>query len=120
MPSSTHGRGCAPVNAAVTALLHVLAPHATAGPALMETASGSAAGLVDALDRHLPATTPTDAHGSTGDGADPRLPPPVSPSLAVPVETVRLLLGAWQRIVLVDLNADNRRRQVRFSFVVSC
>jgi len=47
------------------------------------------------------------------------LPALVSPSLAVPVEAGRLLLGVWQRIVLVDLNPDNRRRQVRFSFIVS-
>jgi secondary thiamine-phosphate synthase enzyme len=101
-------------------LLHVFAPHATAGLALMETGSGSEADLIDALDRLLPRDHPyRHAHGSKGHGADHLLPALVSPSLAVPVEAGRLLLGVWQRIVLVDLNPDNRRRQVRFSFVVS-
>ena len=27
------------------------------------------------------------------------------------------LLGTWQRVVLVDLNADNPRRSVRLSFL---
>jgi len=87
----------------------------------METGSGSEADLIDALDRLLPSDHPyRHAHGSKGHGADHLLPALVSPSLAVPVQAGRLLLGVWQRIVLVDLNADNRRRQVRFSFVVSC
>jgi secondary thiamine-phosphate synthase enzyme len=94
-------------------LLHVFAPHATAGLALTETGSGSEADLIDALDRLLLRDHPY-RHG-----ADHLLPALVSPSLAVPVEAGRLLLGVWQRIVLVDLNPDNRRRQVRFSFVMS-
>jgi len=86
----------------------------------METGSGSEADLIDALDRPLPRDHPyRHAHGSKGHGADHLLPALVSPSLAVPVEAGRLLLGVWQRIVLVDLNPDNRRRQVRFSFIVS-
>lgn len=101
-------------------LLHVFAPHATAGLALMETGSGSEADLVDALDRLLPRDDRyRHTHGSRGHGADHLLPALVSPSLTVPVEAGRLLLGTWQRIVLVDLNADNRRRQVRLSFVAS-
>src|SRR5512132_3118032 len=78
-------------------LLHVFAPHATAGLALMETGSGSEADLIDALDRLLPRDHPyRHAHGSKGHGADHLLPALVSPSLAVPVEAGRLLLGVWQ------------------------
>jgi len=101
-------------------LLHVFAPHATAGLALMETGSGSEADLVDALDRLLPRDDRyRHRHGSKGHGADHLVPAIVGPSLTVPVQAGTLLLGTWQRIVLVDLNADNRRRQVRFSFVAS-
>src|SRR6185436_6329369 len=108
--SRSHGDG----------LLHVFAPHATAGLALMETGSGSEADLVDALDRLLPRDDRyRHRHGSKGHGADHLLPAIVGPSLTVPVQAGTLLLGTWQRIVLVDLNADNRRRQVRFSFVAS-
>ena len=30
---------------------------------------------------------------------------------------VRLMLGTWQRICLVDTNVDNQQRHVRFSFL---
>ncbi len=56
-------------------------------------------------------------HGSPGHGADHLLPVLVSPSLVVPVVDGRLALGTWQRVVLVDLNADNPRRHVRISFL---
>jgi secondary thiamine-phosphate synthase enzyme len=101
-------------------LLHVFAPHATAGLALMETGSGSEADLVDALERLLPRDERyRHSHGSPGHGADHLLPVLVSPALTIPVEAGELLLGTWQRIVLIDLNADNPVRYVRFSFLVS-
>jgi len=56
-------------------------------------------------------------HGSAGHGADHVLPVLVSPSVVVPVRDGRPLLGTWQSIVLVDLNADNPRRTLRFSFL---
>lgn len=99
-------------------LVHVFAPHATAGLGLMETGSGSEADLAATLDRLLPRDESyRHQHGSPGHGADHLLPVLVSPSLTVPVEGGRLLLGTWQSIVLVDLNADNRRRQLRLSFL---
>src|SRR4029453_12595836 len=99
-------------------LLHVFAPHATAGIALMELGSGSEADLVDALGRLLPRDDRyRHRHGSPGHGADHLLPVIVSPSLSVPVQDGRMLLGMWQSVVFVDLNADNPRRRVRFPFV---
>lgn len=99
-------------------LLHVFVPHATAGVALMETGSGSEADLVAALVRLLPRDDRyRHRHGSPGHGADHVLPALISPSSSVPVEAGRLLLGTWQSVVLVDLNADNPRRQVRLTFL---
>jgi len=100
-------------------LLHVFAPHATVGLALIETGAGSDHDLVDLLEEHL---LPRDdryrhAHGSPGHGADHLLPAIVSPSLSVPVLDGRLALGTWQSIVLVDTNRDNPRREVRLSFL---
>ena len=101
-------------------LLHVFAPHATVGLALMETGSGSEADLVDALERLLPRHIRYHhAHGTPGHGADHLLPVLVSPALTIPVEAGSLLLGTWQRIVLIDLNADNPIRHVRLSFLAS-
>lgn len=99
-------------------LLNVFAPHATAGVALMETGSGSEHDLTAALERLLPRRERyRHSHGSPGHGADHVLPAIISPSLVVPVQAGRLLLGTWQRIVLVDLNADNPHRQVRLTFL---
>jgi secondary thiamine-phosphate synthase enzyme len=99
-------------------LLSVFAPHATAGVALMELGSGSEPDLGEALERLLPRDDRyRHRHGSPGHGADHLLPVLVSPSLVIPVVGGRMALGTWQSVVLVDLNADNPERRVRFSFV---
>jgi secondary thiamine-phosphate synthase enzyme len=99
-------------------LLHVFAPHATAGLALLELGSGSDEDLEDLLARLLPRDDRyRHRHGAPGHGADHLLPVLVSPSLVVPVLDDRPALGTWQSLVLVDLNGDNPRRQVRLSFV---
>jgi secondary thiamine-phosphate synthase enzyme len=99
-------------------LLSVFAPHATAGVALMETGAGSEPDLEELLDRLLPRDDRyRHRHGAPGHGADHLLPVLVSPSLTIPVLDGRPALGTWQSIVLVDLNRNNPRRQVRLSFV---
>jgi secondary thiamine-phosphate synthase enzyme len=99
-------------------LVHVFAPHATAGLALMELGSGSESDLIELLDRVLPRDDRyRHRHGSAGHGADHVLPALVSPSLVLPVVGGRVQLGTWQSVVLVDLNADNPRRKVRLSFL---
>ena len=99
-------------------LLNVYAPHATAGVAVMETGSGSETDLDELVGRLLPRDERyVHAHGSSGHGADHLLPVLVSPSLTVPVADGSPLLGIWQRIVLVDYNADNPERQLRLSFL---
>jgi secondary thiamine-phosphate synthase enzyme len=99
-------------------LLSAFAPHATAGLALLEVGSGSEGDLEDVLTRLLPRDDRyRHRHGAPGHGADHVLPALVSPSVVVPVLEGRLALGTWQSLVLVDLNGDNPRRQVRLSFV---
>lgn len=101
-------------------LLHVFAPHATAGLALMELGSGSEADLGELLERLLPRDDRyRHRHGAPGHGADHLLPVLISPSLTLPVVDGRVELGTWQSIVFVDLNADNPRRRVRLSFLGS-
>lgn len=99
-------------------LLHVFLPHATAGLALMETGSGSEADLEDLLERLLPRDDRyRHRHGSVGHGGDHLLPVLVSPSLTLPVEDGRLVLGTWQSVVVVDPNRENDRRRLRLSFL---
>jgi secondary thiamine-phosphate synthase enzyme len=99
-------------------LLHVFVPHATAGIALMETGSGSEedleavlAGLFPRDDRY------THRHGSLGHGGDHLLPVLVAPSIVIPVEGGELMLGTWQRVVVIDPNRENNARSVRLSFL---
>ena len=99
-------------------LLHVFVPHATAGLALMETGSGSERDLEEVLDRLLPREDRyTHRHGSVGHGGDHLLPAFVTPSLVIPVENGRPVLGTWQSVVVIDPNRDNDVRRVRLSFV---
>ena len=99
-------------------LLHVFVPHATAGLALMETGSGSERDLEEVLDRLLPREDRyTHRHGSVGHGGDHLLPAFITPSLVLPVEDGRPVLGTWQSVVVIDPNRDNDLRRVRLSFV---
>ena len=99
-------------------LLHVFLPHATAGLALMETGSGSESDLEELLGRLLPRDDRyAHRHGATGHGGDHLLPVLVSPSLTLPVESGRLVLGTWQRVVVVDPNRENDERRLLLTFV---
>jgi secondary thiamine-phosphate synthase enzyme len=125
----THGRLVTDITQRVQAfvargggdgLLHLFLPHATAGLALMETGSGSEADLEEAIERLLPRDDRyAHRHGSTGHGGDHLLPAFVSPSLVLPVEGGRLVLGTWQSVVIVDPNRENDRRSVKLRFVGS-
>lgn len=84
----------------------------------METGSGSEVDLVSALVRLLPRDDRyRHRHGDLGHGADHLLPALVSPSIVLPVDEGEAMLGTWQRVVLVDLNADNPHRRVRLSLL---
>jgi secondary thiamine-phosphate synthase enzyme len=102
-------------------LLSIFVPHATAGLVVVELGAGSDEDLVAALDRLLPRDEGRyrHRHGSPGHGADHVLPLLAPPSLTVPVIAGRLALGTWQSIALLDPNADNDRRRIRLSFLVS-
>jgi secondary thiamine-phosphate synthase enzyme len=99
-------------------LLHVFVPHATAGVALLELGSGSDDDLLSALRELLPADDRwRHAHGSAGHGRSHVMPALIPPYATIPVLGGRLALGTWQSVALVDLNVDNRQRQVRLSFL---
>jgi secondary thiamine-phosphate synthase enzyme len=104
--------------AASDGLLNVFVPHATAGLAVIETGAGSEDDLEEAIDRLLPREDRyRHRHGSTGHGADHVLPAFVPPSLVLPVHGGQVVLGTWQRIVIVDTNRENNSRSVVLSLV---
>ena len=99
-------------------LLNVFVPHATAGVALIETGSGSEADLRDTIERILPtADIYRHRHGSLGHGRDHVMPAIISPSVTIPVDRGRMLLGTWQSVCLVDPNGDNPHRNVRLTLL---
>lgn len=99
-------------------LLHVFAPHATAGLAVMELGSGSDIDLLSVLSELLPADDRwRHAHGSRGHGRSHVLPTFLPPYATLPVVAGSLSLGSWQSVALVDLNVDNPDRSVRLSFL---
>ncbi|MDQ3986000.1 MAG: YjbQ family protein [Actinomycetota bacterium] len=99
-------------------LLHLFAPHATAGLALIETGSGTEEDLGSTLDRLLPVGHRyVHSHGTRGHGRDHVIPAFISPSLTLPVVNGEVQLGTWQSIVLVDPNRDNPNRTIRYTFV---
>ncbi len=99
-------------------LLSVFVPHATAGLALIETGAGSEGDLVEAIEGLLPRDDRyRHRHGSEGHGADHLLPAFVASSLVLPVVGGEVVLGTWQRVVIVDTNRENNTRTVLLSFL---
>jgi secondary thiamine-phosphate synthase enzyme len=98
-------------------LLHVFVPHATAGLAVLEIGAYSDIDLLATLAELLPADNRwRHAHGSAGHGRSHVLPAFIAPFTVLPVVGGSIALGTWQSVVLVDVNVDNTRRNVRLSF----
>jgi secondary thiamine-phosphate synthase enzyme len=99
-------------------LLNVFVPHATAGVALIETGAGTEEDLIATVERLLPREDRyRHRHGSPGHGADHVLPALVAPSIVLPVSGGEVVLGTWQRVVIVDPNRENNDRTVVLSLL---
>jgi secondary thiamine-phosphate synthase enzyme len=99
-------------------LLNVFVPHATAGVALIETGAGTEEDLIGTVERLLPREDRyRHRHGSPGHGADHVLPAFVVPSIVLPVSGGEVVLGTWQRVVIVDPNRENNDRTVMLSLL---
>lgn len=84
----------------------------------METGAGSEGDLQETIERLMPRDDRySHQHGSAGHGADHLLPALVSPSLVLSVLDGDVVLGTWQRVVVVDPNRENNQRTVVLSFV---
>jgi secondary thiamine-phosphate synthase enzyme len=98
-------------------LLHVFVPHATAGLAVLEIGAHSDEDLLATLATLLPADNRWQhSHGSLGHGRSHVLPAFIAPFAVLPVVGGSIALGTWQSVVLVDVNVDNLKRNVRLSF----
>ncbi|MGW1074996.1 YjbQ family protein [Streptomyces sp. NPDC002537] len=99
-------------------LLNVFTPHATSGPAVIETGAGSDDDLLAALRDVLPADDRRrDRYGGPGHGRGHLLPALVPPHATLPVVDGELVLGTSQSVVLVNAGGDSPDRRVRLSFL---
>jgi secondary thiamine-phosphate synthase enzyme len=92
----------------------VFAPGATAGITTIEFEPGLLRDFPEALGRIAPADIhyQHDAAWGDGNGHGHVRASMIGPSLTVPFQAGRLLLGTWQQIVLVDCDNRPRKRDV--------
>jgi secondary thiamine-phosphate synthase enzyme len=82
--------------------------HTTCALTTMDLDPGTDLDFLEALRRLLPAIRYRHPH-DPAHTPDHILAALIGPSLVVPYERRRLLLGTWQRIVLVELDGPRRR-----------
>jgi secondary thiamine-phosphate synthase enzyme len=92
----------------------VFVPGSTAGVTTIEYEDGVVGDLRDAIERVAPRNIPYahDAKWGDGNGYAHVRAALLGPSLSVPFQGGRLLLGRWQQIVLVDFDNRPRKREV--------
>jgi secondary thiamine-phosphate synthase enzyme len=89
-------------------ICYVFASHTTCAVTTADLDPGTDQDLLDALRALLPRRTYRHPH-------DPQHTPDhllssiIGPSVAVPYASGRLLLGTWQRVILVELDGPRRR-----------
>ena len=96
------------------AVCHLAVLHTTAALTTADLDPGTDRDLLDALRHMLPDISYRHPH-DPAHTPDHILSSIIGPSVAIPYRNRHLLLGTWQRIVLVELDGP-RRRTVHMSF----
>jgi secondary thiamine-phosphate synthase enzyme len=96
-------------------LLNLFISGSTAALSTIEYESGVIQDLKDAIERLFPRDLhyAHDARWGDGNGYAHVRAAFLKPSLNIPIEDGRLLLGTWQQIVLLDFDNRPRQRRVR-------
>ena len=95
-------------------IVTVFVPGSTGGITTIEFESGAVQDLDEFLERIIPSDVEYRHNLRWGDGnghAHLRASL-IGPSLTVPFNTARLVLGSWQQIVFVDFDNRARRREI--------
>ena len=92
----------------------VFVPGSTAAISTIEYESGVVRDLAEALERIVPQGIryAHDMRWHDGNGHSHVRSALVGPSFTVPFADRKLLLGAWQQIVLLDFDVRSRRREI--------
>ncbi len=98
-----------------TGLLTLFIPGSTAALSTIEYESGVVNDLRAAIERLFPSDLPYehDRRWGDGNGYSHVRAAFLKPSLSIPVEDGKLLLGTWQQIVLLDFDNRPRLRRIR-------
>jgi secondary thiamine-phosphate synthase enzyme len=96
-------------------LLNLFISGSTAALSTIEYESGVVNDLKDAIERLFPEDLhyAHDARWGDGNGYSHVRAAFLKPSLNIPIEDGRLLLGTWQQIVLLDFDNRPRQRRIR-------
>lgn len=89
-------------------LCNLFITHTTASLSVADLDPGTDLDLLDALEHMVPKLQYRHPHDPTHVG-DHIMSTLIGPSLTVPYENSALLLGTWQRVVLIELNGPRKR-----------
>lgn len=100
----------------------VFVPGSTAAITTIEFEPGAVRDLIEALEVIAPSDRSYhhDLRWGDGNGFSHLRAALMGPSLTIPVDNGRCVVGTWQQIVLVECDLAPRRRRVVFSFVGVC
>jgi len=92
-------------------LCNVFVMHTTAGITTGEAIEGTDEDLMETLERIIPDIKFRHGHDPSH-APDHMISSILGPSLTVPVDNGKLMLGTWQRILLVECNGPREREVV--------
>lgn len=89
-------------------LCNIFVTHTTAGITTGEAIEGTDQDLMETLERIIPDIRWRHAHDPSHT-PDHMISSILGPSLTVPVRSGKLILGTWQRVLLVECNGPRER-----------
>lgn len=92
-------------------LCNVFVAHTTAGLTTGEAIEGTDEDLMETLDRMIPKIDFRHAHDPSH-APDHMISSIIGPSVTLPVVDHSLVLGTWQRVLLVECNGPRKREVV--------
>jgi secondary thiamine-phosphate synthase enzyme len=98
-------------------LINVFVKHTTAGITTADLDPGTDEDLLDFLDSLIPGRQWRHPHNPEH-APDHLLSSTIGPGVSVPVNDGQLLLGTWQRIILIEFDGP-RNREVEVTFISS-
>jgi secondary thiamine-phosphate synthase enzyme len=98
-------------------LCNIFVLHTTAGITTGEAIEGTDEDLMETLERIIPDIRFRHAH-DPGHAPDHMISSILGPSLTLPIHNGKLMLGTWQRVLLIECNGP-REREVSVTILSS-